>query len=62
MNMSQKCTLAVMNCILGCIRKSIASRLRKVIIPLCGALLRLHLEYCVQFWIPWHKRGIGKLG
>lgn len=29
---------------------------------LCGALLRLHVEYRVQFWIPWYKRVIGKLG
>lgn len=62
MNMNQKCTLAVTNRILGCIRKSVASRLRKMTVPLCGALLRLHLEYRVQFWIPWYKRCIGKLG
>lgn len=49
--MSWKCTVAVVNCILGCIRKSVASRLRKVIILFCGSHLRLYLEYHVQFWI-----------
>ncbi|GAB0179535.1 cAMP-dependent protein kinase inhibitor alpha [Grus japonensis] len=58
LNMSQQCPLAAQkaNCVLGCIKRGVTSRSRDVILPLYSALLRPHLEFCVQLWGPQHKK------
>jgi len=64
LDMSHQCALTVQktNHILGCIKISVASRSREVILPHCSALVRPHLESCIQLWSLQHKESHGSVG
>ncbi|GAB0205862.1 mitochondrial enolase superfamily member 1 [Grus japonensis] len=47
--------------ILGCMKRSMTSKSREVILPLYSTLMRPYLEYCVQFWDPWNRKDMDLL-
>jgi len=58
LDMSRQCELAAQKakCILGCIKRNVASRSREGILPLYSTLMRPHLESCVQLWSSQQKK------
>ena len=63
LNVTWQCILTAQKaiCILGCIKSSMASRLKEVILPLYCALVRPHLESCIQFWITQQRKDMNLL-
>jgi len=63
LDVTQQCGLAAQkaNCILDCIKRSVASRSREVILPPYCTLVRPHPEFCVWFWSPQHWKDMDLL-
>ena len=60
MKVSEQCGIAAskVNKIIGLIRRNITYKGKKLILPLYKAIVRPHLEYCIQAWIPYRKKDI----
>ena len=58
LTMNQQCAQVAIraNEMLGCVKRSVASRSREVLLPLYSALVRHHLESSVQFWPSQFKK------
>jgi len=56
--LSQQCALVAnkANETVGCIAKSVASRLRESCLPLYSTLVKLYLIFHVQFWPLYFKK------
>ena len=63
MKVSEQCGIAASkgNQILGLIRRNITYKGKKLIIPFYKAVVRPHLEYCIQAWRPYRKKDIDTL-
>ncbi len=62
-NMKEQCRIAASkgNQILGMIRRNIAYKEKSLIVPLYKAIVRAHLEYCIQAWSPHLRKDIDML-
>ena len=63
MKVSEQCRIAASkgNQILGMIRRNITYKEKGLIGPLYKAIVRLHLEYCIQAWRPYLRKDIDML-
>ena len=57
---SEQCRIAASegNQVLGMIRRNITCKEKSLILPLYKAIVRPHLEYCIQAWSPYSRKEI----
>ena len=60
MKVLEQCRIAASkgNQILGMIRRNIIYKEKSLIVPLYKAIVRPHLEYCIQAWSPYLRKDI----
>ena len=63
MKVSEQCRIAASkgNQVLGMIRRNITNKDESLIVPLYKAIVRPHLEYCIQAWSPYLRKDIDML-
>ena len=63
MKVSDQCRIAASkgNQVLGMIRRNITYKEKSLIVPLYKAIVRPHLEYCIQAWSPYLRKDIDML-
>ena len=63
MKVSEQCRIAAFkgNQVLGMIRRNITYKEKSLIIPLYKAIVRPHLEYCIQAWNPYLRKDVDML-
>ena len=63
MKVSEQCRIAASkgNQILGMIRRNITYKEKSLIVPLYKAIVRPHLEYCIQAWNPYLRKDVDML-
>ena len=63
MKVSEQCRIAASmgNQILGMIRRNITYKENSLIVSLYKAIVRPHLEYCIQAWSPYPRKDIDML-
>ena len=63
MKVSDQCRIAAskVNQVLGMIRRNITYKEKSLIIPLYKAIVRPHLEYCIQAWHPHLRKDVDML-
>ena len=63
MKVSEQCRIAASkgNQVLGMIRRNITYKEKSFIIPLYKAIVRPHLEYCIQAWNPHLRKDVDML-